>query len=234
MGDYNAMRYEPIMIYTNLDKVEIYDNDGELLETHLINDSIDSRVFMFTDIYGNKLKTIEKLPDEDIEIIKRNTKLTFEYSYDEAKLNKLIDKNFNDITVSLMYKYLIDPNRVYRIVGYKDSKIVKEIKRGMPHFDHFDVDLSSNDLIIKDTYNVIELTVSSKSNFDSVLSFMVDTIKVEVSDGLSIIGDTERSIIGGYASFYIRNKYNRQSKENIKILTNRSNPIIINLNVLKE
>lgn len=234
MGDYNAMRYEPIMIYTNLDKVEIYDNDGELLETHLINDSIDSRVFMFTDIYGNKLKTIEKLPDEDIEIIKRNTKLTFEYSYDEAKLNKLIDKNFNDITVSLMYKYLIDPNRVYRIVGYKDSKIVKEIKRGMPHFDHFDVDLSSNDLIIKDTYNVIELTVSSKSNFDSVLRYMVDTIKVEVSDGLSIIGDTERSIIGGYASFYIRNKYNRQSKENIKILTNRSNPIIINLNVLKE
>lgn len=233
-GDYNAMRYEPIVIYTNLERIEIYDNDGDLLETHYTNKSIDSRVFFFTDIYGDKLKKIENLPEDDIEIIKKNTEYTFMYSYDEAKLNKLLDENYKDITVELMYKYIVDPKREYIIKGYNGNTLVKEIRRGMPYFDHFDYSLSHDSLVIKDTYSVIELTVSAKSNFDSVLRYMTDIVKIKVSDGLSIIGDSERSIIGGYASFYIRNKENKESIETIEVLTSRGENKIIKIKVKKE
>ena len=55
---------------------------------------------------------------------------------------------------------------------------------------------------------------------------------IKASSGLEILGDNYRPLIGGYASFYIRNKYDKDSNESIEVITSNGETKIINIKVI--
>ena len=90
------------------------------------------------------------------------------------------------------------------------------------------------DIIIPSKTHPPEGNIGSNNVTIPISKAIVHIVKIKVSDGLSIIGDGERSIIGGYASFYIRNKENIESSETIEVSTSRGESKIIKIEVKKE
>ncbi len=231
-GDFNKMWLEGPVLFTNCDKVEVY-RDDRLIKTYDISKDIDDRIFRTTAFISKEIiMENENKTEKEASALLNQIDTILKYDYDDKVLESKINLKSSQEAISLIYKYVHDPKAVYTYKGYINGLKVKEIKRGMPYFDHYDTELSHEVLEVKDTYQIIKVTVIAKSNFDTVLRYLSEPIQIKVSSGLEVVGDQIRSIIGGYASFYVRNKEDISSSEKITLISQNRPKIELKLDVV--
>lgn len=231
VGDYDGSYYKLPYIYTNCEKVEVYRDDTLVFKRDNKLDSIDERIFRLTDIIGDNLVKKDGLKEKESKIIKNNILKIMNNDYDIKKCIFKVNPFYIKKTLDYGIKYLSNMHDTFTFIGYNNDKEVVRIKRGYGYFDRLEVSLSHKDLINEDTYSISIVTVKALSNLGELLRYFNNVVSIEVSEGLELIGPKDMSLIGGYASFMIKNKYNKDSKEYIIIKSKFYKDIKVEVNV---
>lgn len=231
-GDYDASVFKAPVVYTNCDKVEVYRGE-ELLKTYEIGDDVDSRVFYFADFIGNDLVKDHNESKKFQESFKKTLRYVCINGMDN-KLGLFFHSNIFKAKKIIEYgtEYLGNITKyVYTFKGYIDNKEVAEKKIGYASFDHLDYSLSNESLNIIDTYDIISLTITAKDTLGNIPRFLPDVVSINYSDGLELIGPDKLSLIGGNATFYFKNKYQKASNEKVTINMDRVDSFDVNIKV---
>lgn len=231
-GEYDGSYFEAPLVYTNCERVEVY-RDNKFIGTYNTTGSIDKRIFYLTDVFGDSLVTEDGLKEKDAKEIKKTFAYVITHKYNIAKSIFHVNPFSIKKTIKYGFKYLSNMSSTFTFKGYVNDKEVSEIKRGYGYFEEYEPRLSSKSLLIEDTYGVIELTLRASSNLGETMKYLEDTITITPSSGLEIIGPSSMSVLGGYASFYLRNKENKDSLESVIVKSNRGKDFKVEIKVEK-
>lgn len=233
-GDYNASVFKVPYIYTNCEKVEAYLGDS-LLHTYYVTDDILTHIFPFDDFFGNRMVDEEGISVKTQKSLKKS--LTYILTHGFSKpLSLALHCN---ILLALKYRSLIQNyymsigSSTYTFKGYIGDRLVVVKKLGYGSFDHLDLNLSDTALKIEDTYGMIELKVTVRDTLGNIPRYLPDVVTIEPSEGLIVVGPKSASLIGGHASFYLRNKREEESKERVKVSIERCDSLMIEIPIVK-
>ena len=93
---------------------------------------------------------------------------------------------------------------IYTFKGYKNDKLVKEVKRGPSLKQELRVNLSKDYLETKDTYDALRISVALVNEYDMVLPYASSIVDVEVEGPIELLSPKSDSLKGGQLSIYIR------------------------------
>ena len=127
-------------------------------------------------------------------------------------------KNINE----LKFYFTDFDKHTYALKGYKGSEVVLEKKIGYGSFNGLDVTLSKDYLDVSNTYDVVKVCAKVLDTNGNNPKYLNEVVSINVSNGLEVIGPKTVSTLGGYATFYVRNKGYEPSKEEIIITMDRS------------
>ncbi len=219
-GDFDGSYYLAPYIYTKMDKVEMYNESG-LIHTYYSKDGIDNKVFPICDFYGDTL--IEKLGKKKAKKYNKVIQFVLKYGMNFVKLALRFGPFFLLKNIKELTFYFTDFDKhIYTLKGYKDDKVVLEKKIGCGSFSCLDVSLSKEYLDVSETYDVVKVCAKVLDTNGNNIKYLNEIVNISVSEGLEVIGPKSVSTLGGYATFYIKNKYYEKSKEKIIISMDRS------------
>lgn len=231
-GDYDASIFKAPLIYTNCDKIEVYRGDT-YLTTYTIKEGVNAHVFEYTDFVGHDLVTNHNESERFEKTFKKTMNYVLRNGMDN-KLGLLFHTNIFKFKKILNYgiEYLGNITKnVYTFKGYMGDEHVLTKKIGYAAFDHLDYSLSSDSLNPGETYDVISLTITAKDTLDNIPRYLPDIVEIEYSDGLEIISPNKLSLIGGNATFYFKNKYNKSSNEKVTVKMDRVDNFDVDIKV---
>ena len=216
-GDYNLLKLQEIVVFTNLDYVKVYKND-EYIDSFYpdINnyDYSPHAPIIIDDLIGELLEKNENYSHKDSKRIK---KLLLSYQKFGMEmplrdkllvLNLILRKviNFND-AVELYTKYLAnqdDKPTVFRFEGYLNEKLVKTIYKG--HMDKSSILIEPDRLSLTHgfTYDTVRVVVKMVDQFNNVLDYANEILSVSTDDNLEVIGPKTVALIGGSIGIYLK------------------------------
>ena len=219
-GDFDGSYYEAPYIYTNLDKVEMYKEDT-LIHTYYTGPSIEKRVFPIYDFYGVTLS--KKVGKRKGRKYNKVLAYVFKNGMNFVKLGLKFGPIFLLKNINELKFYFTDFDKhTYTLKGYKENKVVLEKKIGYGSFNGLDVTLSKDYLDVSNTYDVVKVCAKVLDTNGNNPKYLNEVVSINVSNGLEVIGPKTVSTLGGYATFYVRNKGYEPSKEDIIITMDRS------------
>lgn len=239
-GEYENNDLENIYIFTNCEYVKMFKND-QFVETFYPSVSQYPHVkhppIIVNDFIGQVLERQEKMSHKDSQKIKKIMKKAMNNDYrisliDRFKSMLILHKygHNNTYMYELFSKYIIgevNDDIVYRFDGYLNENVVKSITISDIKKVKLDCEITRTNLIVKNTYDVTKVTVKALDQNDNIIPYCFKPISINVSGGISLIGNSNICLTGGYASFYV--KTNQTSNVGHIVIT--SNDIVIEKDV---
>jgi len=236
IGEHPKGFIEDALVFTNCDRVDVYRNDFLIgsLKKDLSLKNLKHPPFVM-DWLCDLLITQENLSLDISNQIKMLYKPLIKYGLTED-----IKSNYSSEVIDLTYKmygkYIANwgtKNLTYTFKGYMNNDLVIETKQGGDVNRILKVYSDTNVLSIKETYDVVRITVELVNEFNERLVYSNDVISVETDHNVEVIGDTNMSLIGGVRSFWVKTKTRDNNESQIKI--NHQNQIhVIKLKIIKE
>ncbi len=96
--------------------------------------------------------------------------------------------------------------KTYKIKGYINNKVVKEIEVGPSSSFDLDVSTNKNELVNEDTYDTLIVNLKHVDNFKNTLSYSNRVINVKVNGPLELVGPASQSLLGGQLTLYFNSK----------------------------
>ena len=218
IGEHPACIKGNIWIFTNADGVRMYKNDKFIKEYVPRNEHFPHMVkspILIDDYIGDLLETEEKMPKKKAKYVAKTLNYIGQNGY--TKITPLLARmafkciviyglSINRI-VELYTKYVGDwggKSTVYRFEAIKDGKVVKTVIKTPMNEMHLEVDVSSNVLTEKNSYDVTSIRVRAVDENGNLLHFSGEPLKIRVRGPLEIVGPDMTSLRGGYAGFYLK------------------------------
>ena len=218
-GDYDLMKIEEIICYTNCDYIKVYKNDIYLdtyypdLENY---EYLPHPPIIIKDLIGQSLKENENFNEKDAKKIKE---LLLSYNKhgldmplkDKLKMLSLMMRKvieFSD-AAELFSKYLANQGEnptIFKFEGYVEDELVKTVYKGHMTKSNILIEPDRVNLVHGDTYDLVRVVVKMVDDFGNVLDYANESFIVESSDSLEVIGGNLKSLIGGSIGVYLKTK----------------------------
>ena len=106
--------------------------------------------------------------------------------------------------------------KTYKIKGYKNGEVVKEIELGPSNDFKIEASLNKNELINEDTYDTLTIKLRHVDEHGSLLHYSNRIVHIDISDPLSLVGPKEQVLLGGQLTLYFNSK-NEKGEGKIKL-----------------
>lgn len=231
-GDYKNLNTNEMYIFSNCEYVKMFKNDN-YIETfypnhkeypHLVHPPI-----IVNDSIGQVLERQEKMSHKDAEALKRIMKRVLQNDY----RMKIID-NINTIRIfhkykqpqnylhTLFQKYVIgevNKDVILRFDGYTNENVVKSVTISDVKKVNLSLTTDKEKLKIEDTFDATRVTIKAEDQNGNLATYSNQGIRVLVEGGIELIGPSDLSINGGYASFWIKTNQ-KGNYGRIKVISN--------------
>ena len=221
-GDFPVAIYRDIYIFTNMDYVKLYKNDGYVTTyypNHHEFKNIKHPPIKVDDILGETF--------DDHRFTKKDNKMfakvfsyggIYGYGNLPTKYKLFIAKCF--VKYKLTWDDLIDIwnthiatwggyAKTFKYVGYKDDKEV--ISRTIaPYLKfHYQFNYKRDYLLNEDSYDVLPIRVSLRDEFGALMNYAERSFTIETKGPIKLIGPKIQSLIGGQITVYIRSLHEK-------------------------
>lgn len=216
-GDIPKMIYDRIIVYTNVDYIELYKKGnyvGKFYKSSkfsnmknppiIIEDTIGEIMQKkegFSPNDSNKIKKIMyKIVDGGIANLSLYDKLGMflvmrKYNLSIKDGERLFNNYFSTLNLE---------NEKYRFIGYSGDVKVIDKEYGVSNKFFFKTKIDHDLLVENDTYDVSKIDIYKVNEYDMVCDYASDVISFDVSGPIEIIGPKRVCLIGGSISIYIR------------------------------
>lgn len=221
IGDNAGGQVGKVYMITNCDKVNLY-KSGKLINTFDIKAMAEKSEFKHLphppvemyDIIGTQIEETGRFTKHAADKLKQfllNVKMygtfpaIFRMPHTLLALMLKYKLTIDEIT-SLFGQYVTnwgDKSVSYKLEGIKGDKSVV-IEKASVQTASLTAVADSTNLIEEDTYSVTRIAIKAISQTGSVLPYSNDTIKISVEGPISVIGDSNISLIGGQRAVWIK------------------------------
>jgi beta-galactosidase len=219
IGEHSAGSLSNLYVFTNMDYIKLFKN-GEYIGTFLPDQKnypyMTHPPVIIDDFIGETLKNNEKMTTSDAEMTKRILKAVAVYGNHLPLKHKLqilyLLKKYKmtyDDGVKMFYKYLSGWGTKmvgYQFDGYLNNELkISVIKENNTEF-HYQVESKRDVLKIEDTYDVERFVISKVNQHQELIPYAFDSMTIEVSDHLELIGPSQIALSGGAVGFWVKTK----------------------------
>lgn len=218
IGEHPASVKGKVWIFTNADSVKMYKNDRFIKEyaphnehyPHMVNSPI-----LIDDYIGDLLEAEEKMPSKKAKYVAKAlnyiglngyTQISPKLALMALKCMLIYGMNINEI-VDLYTKYVGDwggKSTVYRFDAIKYGKVAKSVTKTPMNSMMLEVNISSNTLTERTSYDVASITVKAIDENGNLLPYCNEPISIQSDELLEIIGQSSISLRGGMGGFYVK------------------------------
>jgi beta-galactosidase len=229
IGDLPQGELKEVLIATNMDQVKVYKNKieiGVFDRTNTPYPSLPYPPIVVDDFIGRQIHDNEVFNEKDATRIKSimlktlkkglkmslGTKLMFGYLLFKYRLT------YQD-AVRLYTTYIGgwgDTAKVYRFEGIKDGQVIISQSKGYDDHYHIRAHLSTETLIIGDTYDVCRLVIELKNDIDERAFYTQAIANIQTSKEIEVIGPSVIALQGGIQTVWIKSLKPGQATIDIK------------------
>lgn len=217
IGDNPKGQIEKVVAFTNCDYVELYKNNQLVEKFFAEKGTMPHKPILIDDLVGNLIHENENFDKKLADGVKELLLAVNKYGMSNVPLKTKLKMAYlmmrYKITmqdgVDLYGKYIGNWGQEsvsYKVAGYKNNK--KVIEKTYQPFNklEYSVSFSSTELVIGDTYDVLQVFIEANDQHGNILPYYFDQVSVDCDEGIEVYGPTSFPIIAGQGSFYIRNK----------------------------
>ena len=218
IGERAAGNRGEIFIFTNCDSVRMY-KDDVLIKEYTRADSpyknMISPPFLINDFIGDQMKEKEGFSDRQDKIVRDALNHSAIYGADKMPLKMKLSmaeamfryKMTFDDAYMLFGKYIGNwggKSTRFRFDGIKDGKVVKTVIKSAMTKLQLRLDISSNELVERETYDVAAIRIKVTDEYGNIMPFFNGNALVEVTGEAEVLGPLSADINGGMGGLYIR------------------------------
>ena len=96
--------------------------------------------------------------------------------------------------------------KTYKVKGYIDGKVVKEVEIGPSNVFDLRVSLNKEELVNEDTYDTLRIRVQHIDNHGSIMQYSSRIIEINTEGPIELIGPKHQALLGGQLSLYIKSR----------------------------
>ena len=221
IGDYDASNIDSVYAFTNADRINLYRN-GDLIKVYDSNNRVFKNIpnspILIDDFVGDLLERCEGYSHKASEMMKAVLYATLKYG------NKMPLK-YKLMYLRLMIKYHINYQKGYELYGkyignwgseeivykfeaIKNDRVFKVINLSKVDRYHLEYNVSSNILVVDNTYDVELVRLKMVDQNGNVLPYYNEGYVIECSGGIDIIGPKVLAFKGGYSGIYVKSNGN--------------------------
>ena len=217
IGEHPASRRGEVWIFSNADSVKMYKNDRLLKEyfpkkgpfSHL-----SASPMLVDDYIGDALQQ-EHFPEKQAKLVKDALNYIALHGYNRlppkllwAALRCMTVYGMKiDQIVSLYTKYIGDwggSATAYRFEAIRDGKVIKTVTKTPMSRAGLKTQVSSHTLEEKTGYDVALVRVSAVDEWENLLPYCMEPLKIGVEGPIELIGPDLVSLKGGMTGVYVR------------------------------
>jgi len=229
IGDYPSSDLGKVYAFTNCDEVVLYKNE-EYVKTFKpkAGKGLKHPPVVIDDFIGDLLVKNEGFSKNDSKRIKKVIKSAAKYGMNLPLLDKgrmgMIMFKYKlslDDAVELFSRYYASWGKdqvTYTFKGISNGIAVKEVKKGPSNEKILDLEFSKEILEVSDTYDVISVGIRAINEYGDPLVYANETIVLETSGDIDILGPKMFPLSGGQSAFYVRST-SFEGKGRLKVTT---------------
>lgn len=218
IGEHPAGDIGKVYVFTNADTVRLYKNDvfvNEYLPSRDEYPALPHPPVIISDFIGDLLETQEHYDKKTADTIKECLEAIKKFGPSALPMKSILQigklmlfKGFKlSDGVELYSKYVGNwggEATVWRFDAIKDGKVIKSVVRKPGQKVHLCVDVDRTALHEGNTYDVAAVRISALDENNCLAVYCQEPVKLQCSDGISIIGPDVISLKGGSSGTYIR------------------------------
>lgn len=229
IGDYPGSDLGKVYAFTNCDEVVLYKNE-EYVKTFKpkAGKGLKHPPVVIDDFIGDLLVKNEGFSKNDSERIKKVIRSAAKYGMnlpllDKGRMGMVMFKYKLSLehAVDLFGKYYASWGKdqvTYTFKGVKDGIVVKEVKKGPSNEKKLELKFSKEALEVSDTYDVISVGIREINEYGDPLVYSNETIRLETTGDIEILGPKMFPLSGGQSAFYVRST-SFEGKGRLKVTT---------------
>lgn len=201
-------------IFTNADSVKMYLNDEFIHEYKTLKKNGIAEPILIDDYVGNRLEKGENLKPSianKISCLLNYVALHGQEKMPFPVLVKAASVLLQGTSYAKIRKYydLYVGNwggkaAVYKFEAIKNGKVVKTVVKGAVKETELAVNLSANELVEGNSYDVIEARLSMIDQYSNVLPYFTEPVTFKTTGPIEILGPSETCFRAGMAACYIK------------------------------
>ena len=218
IGEHPASCRGKVWIFSNADSVRMYKNDRFIKEYVPKNDifsHLKASPILIDDYIGTSLMEKEKYPKKQAKLVTEALNYIALNGYTQFP-PKLIWLAFRCMVIyhmsmeeitALYTKYVGDwggSSTEYRFEAIKNGEVVKTVIKTPMRKACLKVKVSSTALNEKNSYDVAAVRIQAVDEYENILYFCCEPLKVTAEGPIEIIGPDMISLKGGQAGVYVR------------------------------
>lgn len=218
IGEHPASRRGEVWIFTNADSVKMYKN-GRFLKEYVPHNEkfghMNYSPILIDDYIGNAIVENEKFSPKHAELLKTALNHIALYGYGQLPPKILwiafqcmvFYRMSREEIVDLYTKYIGDWGGTateYKFEAIKDGKVVKTVIKTTMNKPSLKVDVSSDTLEEKNSYDVAAVRIRAVDENENTLYYCGEALRLSVEGPLELIGPEIVPLRGGMTGTYVK------------------------------
>lgn len=230
IGEHPAGNRGEVYIFSNCDSVKMYKNDVFIKEYTREDSSYKNLIappMLIDDYIGDQMKEQEGFSDRQNKIVKDALNFSAVYGMENmpAKMKLTMVEAMTRYKMKFDDAYMLFGKYIgnwggeatrFRFDGIKNGEVVKTVTKSAMSKLCLDVDVSSNELVEKETYDVAAIRIKITDEYGNVMPFFNRQALLEVTGDIEILGPSLADINGGMGGVYVRS-IGKSGKGTVKI-----------------
>ncbi|MGD9605440.1 MAG: glycoside hydrolase family 2 protein [Bacilli bacterium] len=225
VGDYSKSFLKEIYIATNCDYIKIFKDDYFVGEYHGKNASkFFKPLIKVTDFIGNILVDKYHFSKQDAKLTKQLFK-KIQNSQNLPLISKfkmlyiMVKYHISRQEATGLFYKLTSGGTNWRFEGYQNNQLVTQTIKGKQTATKWLIKADADVLYHHKTYDVVRVCIKKVDQNQNVLTYAFDPFAIKTSGGVSLIGPSQVSLLGGQAAFWVRT--NGQAFDGEVVVSNR-------------
>ncbi len=216
IGDYPGGQIGDVVVFSNADEVALYKNDSFVTKLHRTDlTALPHPPFIMDDSIGILLETQEGFDHEKAELIRGCLLAAGKYGMSNLPLGVKLKAGWCMLRYRMRFQDFADLYGKYvgnwggtstrwRFEALVHGKSVKTITKSPSTRLHLEVKVSSQDLVIGDTYDMAALRVRVLDEWGNVAPYAQEPITFVADGSVALLGPDTATAEGGMTGSFIR------------------------------
>ena len=218
IGEHPACLSKDVYAVTNADSVRLYKNNEFIKEFTRKNSPFKNMIngpILIDDFIGDIMMNNEGFSKSKAKDIKKVLLAANKYGLDNLPFSIkmlaakcIIFRGMKmDDAVKLYYKYISNwgtSSTEYKFVAVKDGKEVKTVIRKPVKRPYLNIEVSHNELIDIQTYDVASIKIKAIDEYNNLLPYYQESVRIKVEGPIEVIGPDVFPLRGGMGGTYIK------------------------------
>lgn len=218
-GDVKEAIFNDLYVATNADYIELYKNDEFVGRFDSKNNDfphLKHPPILLDDIVGKTFKE-DKIPEKHWGKVAKMFSYAAMHGFNHLPLKNKIYFAYMMFRYKISYTELVGYwneyvgswggiAKTYKIKGYKDNKLMKEIELGPSNSFELLVNTNKNVLVNEETYDTLIVKIRHVDNHHQLLNYSNRIVKITTNGPIELVGPNEQVLLGGQLTLYFNSK----------------------------